>query len=164
MMWFEHKVDSELSQTIRRDLRIYRREKGKGGHKFSFKDLLAIYSSEGDNPEHAVVTHHEDAAWQHYWRHPERGWMLQKSYATRDDADAAVDVFTPPKDNFKTPPRHDNGEFRTEPKKTETHVIAGTEDRPNFLTSKSQSPWVREQMRGVFTRLGYETRVETVTV
>lgn len=164
MIWFEQKTDSELSQAIRRDLRLYRREKGKGGHKFLFKDLLAICSDtdDSDRAEHAIVTHHQDPAWQHYWRHPERGWMQQKAYATRDEAAAAVEVFTPPKIHFKTAVRDpETGESK--PSETATYVFAGVDGGPKTMRVKVSSPWVEKQMAEVFARLGYETDRKTVS-
>lgn len=154
-MWFNHKIDGELAQTIRRDLRLYRREKGRGGHKFLFKDLLSIYSTEGDNPAHVIVTHHDDSAWQHYWRHPERGWMQQKTYDTEDEAKQAVETFERPKDNFRTPVRKPDGSSVTE-----TYLTFKPKGSRQ-LKVKVSTPWVEEQMAGIFARLGFDTNRTT---
>jgi hypothetical protein len=53
---------------------MHRREKGRGGHGFSFGDLQGLWASGAD---YAIVTHAGDRTWQFWWRHPERGWHLQ---------------------------------------------------------------------------------------
>jgi hypothetical protein len=155
-MWFEHKKDGDLAKSIRRDLRLYRREKGKGGHRFVFKDLQEIWSTAGDVPEHVLVTHYQDATWQHYWCHPERGWLQQGFYSSKDDAIQGVGEFTPPEDNFRTAARHPAGE-------TETYMVVSVDGKTETWRSKAAtSPWVQKQMTDVLGRVGFTTRMETV--
>jgi hypothetical protein len=62
---------------------MYRREKGRGGHGFSYSDLKGVWGS-GD--DYAIVTHIDNRAWQLWWRHPERGWFLQSWHRLLNEA------------------------------------------------------------------------------
>jgi hypothetical protein len=151
-MWTEHKVDGDLAKQLRRELRMYRREKGKGGHKFSFKDLRAIYAPDTDDVEHAIVTHNTDSAWLHFWRHQTRGWMQQQPYYSQDEAYQAVEAFEP----YEPKPPPAGSHLRSD----ETYVVGGMPDRPGSIKVKTSSPWTTQQLNDIFHRLGLNPTVQ----
>ena len=83
LQWVKCSVDGSFAKDLRRGIRMHRREKGRGGHRFSFSDLRGIWIS-GD--DHAILTHDDDHAWQFWWRHPERGWYLQSWHRLLSEA------------------------------------------------------------------------------
>lgn len=144
--WIELKVEDALPREIRRELRLYRREKGKRGHKYTFTDLLAVFAVDSDPIEHVVVTHNADPAWQHYWRHETRGWMLQQSYDTQDEAYKAVAAFEP----YEPPPPPPNSKLNAH----KNTIVGSWPDKPNAIKVKASSPWTGEQLHAIFQRLG----------
>lgn len=74
MEWTKQPVDASAAKKLRREIRMHRREKGRGGHGLTFNDIRALWMS-GD--DHAIVSHNSDRSWQFWWRNPDRGWHLQ---------------------------------------------------------------------------------------
>lgn len=74
MEWNIEPLKDGLAKVLRRQIRIFRREKGRSGHRFRYDDLKAMFSA---NEEHVVVTHHEDKLWQYWRKDSEEGWKLE---------------------------------------------------------------------------------------
>ena len=74
MDWTKQSPNGPAAKKLRREIRMHRREKGRGGHGFSFDDIRALWML-GD--DHAIVSHNSDRSWQFWWRNPGRGWYLQ---------------------------------------------------------------------------------------
>jgi hypothetical protein len=81
--WTTTPVDGEIAAAIRRDNRKYRRDKGRGGHRFRYVDLRFMWIA---GTSHVILTHYADRCWQYWWRHPSEGWMLQSWHDSLSEA------------------------------------------------------------------------------
>jgi len=81
--------DDPVVDSLQRDVRRFRREHGRGGHRFRRATLKSVWHIE---LIHAVVNHTDDLVWQHWYNHPSRGWTLQHWYDTRREAQAAAEL------------------------------------------------------------------------
>lgn len=153
ILWTQEPVDGDLAKTLRRDIRMHRREKGRGGHRFRYDDLADLMV--GGN--HVAATHHEDKHWQHWWRDGDEGWKLQGSYTTLRSAQEAAAASVP---------------IRQLPPPLPANLSAGLyvratwprQDRPRGIRVKCSTPRTAEVLTDIFTRLGYETKQENVLV
>lgn len=86
--WTTSPIDGEIAAGIRRDNRKYRRDKGRGGHRFRFVDLRFLWVA---GTSHAILTHYTDRCWQYWWRSPSQGWMLQSWHDSLTEAKEEAD-------------------------------------------------------------------------
>jgi hypothetical protein len=91
--WRKLPLDGDLARSIRKDVRTHRRERGRGGHRFSFSHLKSLYGS--DSGLHAVCNHTDDSVWQFWYRHPEDGWVLVNWHDALREAKAAAELPMP---------------------------------------------------------------------
>lgn len=86
-----------FGQTLRRDIRAHRREKGHDGHRFKYSACTELHVacleplSEGEPAVHIVCTHSDDPVWQHWAHHPDKGWMLVGWWNTKEKAKASAE-------------------------------------------------------------------------
>ena len=137
--WKKQPLDGEVSKGLRKGIRQYRRERGRGGHRFRYDDLKALYSV-GD---FIVLTHHGDSIWQLYHRHPQNGWFLISWHFTRREAQIAA--------------LHPLPDLTPKPKKIKEgiHVLAGWDD-PMVKTMRvhCSSTWTADCIEAAFQSLG----------
>lgn len=88
LQWERIPTNGDFMKKMRRELRIHRREKGRGGHEFVHDDVRTLWAS-GD--DYAILTHNSDRVWQFWWRHPEQGWALQSWHRLLADAKQEAD-------------------------------------------------------------------------
>lgn len=152
--WTQESTDGELAKFLRRDIRLHRREKGKGGHRYRYDDLTGLMVNA--NRDHVAATHLEDKHWQHWWRDGNEGWKLQGSYTTLASAQEAAEAFTP----MRKPP------LAPRPASPGLYVRATwpRQERPRGIRVKCSTPRTAEVLTDIFTRLGYETKQEKVLV
>lgn len=81
--------DVDIVHAIRHDVRKYRREKGRAGHRFRFATIKNIWYVD---EIHAVINHTDDPLWQYWYNHPQDGWILVHWYTTRREAQAAAEL------------------------------------------------------------------------
>ena len=89
LSWVKQPVDGDFARAIRKDVRLYRRERGRGGHRFSMNFIKTLWVA--DDSMHAVLNHIDDLVWQMFYRHPTQGWLLIHWYDTRREAQAAAE-------------------------------------------------------------------------
>lgn len=96
LQWEKISADDPFVKRMRRELRMHRREKGRGGHEFMHDDIRAMWLS-GDDC--VIVSHSTDRVWQFWWRHPEQSWALQSWHRLLAEAKAEADkprIVSPP--------------------------------------------------------------------
>jgi hypothetical protein len=81
-------ADDLVANSIRRDVRRYRREYGRAGHRFRFATLKNLWYVD---MVHAVLSHSDDPVWQHWYNDGKEGWKLVAWYGTRREAQAAAE-------------------------------------------------------------------------
>jgi hypothetical protein len=81
--WHRQPITGSVAKAIRKDNRTYRREKGRQGHRFRYDELRSVWLAGED---FVIVTHQVDRTWQLWWRHPEKGWMLQSWHSLLSEA------------------------------------------------------------------------------
>jgi len=92
--WVKSKgPDDDVAQQIRSDVRRYRREHGRGGHRFRHATLKNLWYVD---QTHAVLNHTDDPVWQYWYNHPINGWVLVDWFRTRREAQAAAERPHPP--------------------------------------------------------------------
>lgn len=91
--WSREKLDGSLARSIRSSIRLRRRERGRGGHRYRFNTLKNLWAVD---VIHAVVNHTDDPEWQYYYNHPSEGWLLISWHLTRREAQAAAELPLPP--------------------------------------------------------------------
>jgi hypothetical protein len=150
LQWERIPADGLFIKKVRRELRMHRREKGRGGHEFIHDDIRVIWAS-GD--DHIILTHNADRAWQFWWRHPEQSWVLQSWHRllaeARDEADRPRIVELPA------------------PKKTDAGLYVCAEwrepyfgERPLMIRCSSQK--TASEIASVFESLGCFVSSKTV--
>jgi hypothetical protein len=87
--WTNQPLDGDVALSIRHDVRQYRRERGRGGHRFRHSHLKSLWSVEDI---HAVLNHNDDPAWQYWYHDARQGWLLVDWFSTRREAQAFVDM------------------------------------------------------------------------
>lgn len=148
--WTHELIDGDLARALRRDIRLKRREKGRGGHRFRYDDLVELMQC----GSHVLVTHKEDQHWQHWYRDGDDGWKLQGWHDTLGAAKVAVEAFSPPAKTPGTPGGPGLYVRATWPR----------QDRPRGIRVKCATPRTAAALEDIFTKLGYEARQETVLV
>ena len=83
LTWTKYPPDGDFAKRLRRGIRMHRRERGRSGNRFSYNDLRVVWGADAD---HAVLTHTDNALWQYWWRHPEKGWFLQSWHRLLSEA------------------------------------------------------------------------------
>lgn len=97
--WGKLPLDGDIARSLRKDIRTNRRERGRGGHRFSFNHLKSIYGS--DNGLHVICNHTDDPVWQLWYRHPQDGWILVDWRDALREAKAAAELPMPDADPAK---------------------------------------------------------------
>lgn len=92
--WSSQPLDGETAHSIRHDVRAYRRERGRNGHRFRFQTLKTLWVS----TNHAVLNHTDDPAWQYWYCDGRQGWLLVDTFRTRREAQAVADAHPVPPD------------------------------------------------------------------
>jgi hypothetical protein len=87
--WKKEKLDSEVPRAIRHDARLYRRERGRGGHRFRFSTLKNVWAVD---EIWAVLNHKDDPIWQLWHNHGRHGWILVDWRLTRREAQALAEL------------------------------------------------------------------------
>lgn len=145
--WKKQALDGEVARAVRHDTRMHRRERGRGGHRFRFDDLKALWHV-GD---YVVLTHHSDSIWQLYHRDPEQGWLLISWFFTRREAQVAA--LHPLPDITPKPKRAVEG----------VHVLAGWPDGEKTMRVPCGTSYTAEVIEAAFASIGCETERELVT-
>lgn len=146
--WSKQPTDGPVSQAIRRDVRKHRRERGRGGHRFSLNYLKTVWSA--SDGSHVVLNHVDDLIWQMWYRHPEQGWVLMDWLSTRREAQAAAETHQPELSDSRPdmPPG--------------IYVLAAWPGRPSTMRVHCSSERTADDITEVFARLGCDTQRELV--
>ena len=149
--WKKAPVDGDEARALRRDIRMRRRERGRGGHRFRFDDLKALWVASTPDGDAAVLTHHGDSIWQ-LWRHDDtRGWLLTSWHFTRREAQvAALKPVEHPE-----PPRRDLAPG--------IHVVASWPKQKPSIRVICTTPYTAQALEDVMTSLGCDVLTETVS-
>lgn len=107
LTWTQESLDAKLVQHLRRDIRAHRRERGRGGHRYVFKDLKELHAgrTEPDLITYVVLTHHQDPAWLVFGWHEGHGWLLLGWHEQCEQARLAAEshVWEPEEDSVASP-------------------------------------------------------------
>lgn len=148
LQWIKHPVDGDFAKALRRGIRMNRREKGRGGHRFIYGDLKTLWGS-GDN--YAILIHDTDRYWQFWWRHPERGWFLQSWHRllseAKEEAESPRILEVP---NSPTPGTYVCAEWK-EPYRGKAPMMV-----------RCHTEYTTKEIRDVFERLGCATSIKAV--
>jgi hypothetical protein len=87
--WKKQPVDGEVAKSIRKDVRTFRKERGRGGHRFRFATLKSLWSADAI---HVVLNHSDDSAWQYWYNDARQGWSLISWHMTRREAQVAAEM------------------------------------------------------------------------
>lgn len=87
--WRKAKDSDPIIDSVQRDVKRFRREHGRGGHRFRRATLKSVWHID---LIHAIVNHTDDLVWQHWYNNPVGGWQLQSWYDTRREAQAAAEL------------------------------------------------------------------------
>ena len=149
--WDKHSVEGDFVRKLRREIHMYRREKGRAGKEFSPDDLRTVWAS---GSSYVVLTHNTDRAWQFWWKHPEKGWFLQSWHRLLSEA----------KEEAEKPRITDLPENTA--KISGLYVCAEWEGenrfapRPIIVLCSSQG--TASDFLDVFQKLGYRAAIKTV--
>jgi hypothetical protein len=133
-----------LTQGLARSLRAAtRRHPHIDGHTFGFSDLKELWVADD---VHVICTHDHDPVWQYWYQHPEKGWMPISIHDTRQQAQQAAAGNVAPGPTGPTPG---------------TYVCAQL-GQGRWMRVLVQSRDGKELLTGIFTRLGANTKIETV--
>lgn len=138
LLWRQVKHDHENVSELKRDIRTYRRETGRAGHRFNPATLKNVWSSGG---VHLVINHVDDPVWQH-WHHGPEGWYLVHWHLSRREAQAAAEL--PLRTVPPTPPGKVSG----------LRVVAGWPGRAGTMVVKCSSPTTAEDVAKVYSNIG----------
>lgn len=147
--WRKAATTDLVAQAIRKDVRSYRRERGRAGHRFSLNHVKSLWAA--NDGAHAVLNHLDDEAWQMWYRHPETGWAMVSWHLTRREAQAAAE-------NGKSAPR--NSELK-EPDPG-LYVLAGSNPDRMTIRTHCRSEIAATDIEAVYAKLGFATARETV--
>lgn len=138
LQWARLKHDHEVVAEIRRDVRTYRRETGRAGHRFNAATLKNVWSSDG---VHVILNHLDDPTWQH-WHLGAEGWYLVHWYTSRREGQAAAEL----------PLRA----VSAEPIMCVTglRVVAGWPGQGGSMIVKCSSPTIAEDIAKVYANIG----------
>lgn len=89
LIWAKQPTDADVAQALRKNVRKYRTERGRHGHRFSMKYLKTVWSAADDL--HVVLNHVDDPTWQMWYQHPDKGWTMISWHGTRREAQAAAE-------------------------------------------------------------------------
>ena len=148
--WNKHSVEGDFVRRLRREIRMYRRERGRAGKEFMPDDLRTVWSS-GSN--YVILTHNTDRLWQFWWKHPEKGWFLQSWHRLLSEA----------KEEAEKPRIVELPEWQdTAPG---TYVYAEWEEKSSdskpFMILCS-TPYTASEVMDVFRQLGCRAAIKTV--
>jgi len=142
--WHKQPIDSPVALAIRRDVREHRRERGRGGHRFSLNHVKSLWSA--NDGRHVVLNHVDDPAWQ-MWHRDNAGWSMVSWHQTRREAQAAAE-------NDSAPP---------EAKITSgIYVLAGSDPERMTIRTHCTSAATADDIEAVYVKLGFTTARETV--
>lgn len=88
LKWVQLKHDHGTIAELRRDVRTYRRENGRAGHRFNVATLKNVWSADG---VHVILNHTDDPIWQH-WHLGAEGWYLVHWHTSRREGQAAAEL------------------------------------------------------------------------
>jgi hypothetical protein len=137
--WKKQDADGEVSKHIRRHVRLYRRERGRGGHRFRYATLKSLWSADAI---HVVLNHKDDPSWQYWYNDPRQGWNLISWHLTRREAQVAAEM---PHPDLTPEPK-----FLTEG----LYVLAGWSDENYTMKVACSSEGTADQIIAVFTGIG----------
>jgi hypothetical protein len=136
-------LDGDVAEEIRHDVRRYRREKGRGGHRFRHATLKNLWHVENI---HAVLNHADDPVWQYWYNHASNGWQLVGYYFTRREAQAAAERPHPI--------------APIKPLAPGRYIFAAWPDHEVTMRVRISSDYTGEQVSKVFGDLGCQTSIE----
>ena len=147
--WSNQPLDGEVAHSIRHDVRAFRRERGRGGHRFRYTHLKTLWVSAA----YAVLNHTDDQVWQLWYQDARQGWLLVDWCRTRREAQAVADANPIPKELVI---------HGTDARDSMITVRAGWPDPqypdlpPKVYTMKvgCATPYTAEQITAVFERIG----------
>lgn len=134
--------DDDVIRLIRRDVRKFRREKGRAGHRFNHAKLKNCWHVE---ETHAVINHTDDPLWQYWYNHPQDGWTLVHWYSTRREAQAAAEL------------PHPEAQAAVDRTVDGLYVKAGWSMDDYTMRVTCASRRIAEEIQGVFRKLGCVT-------
>lgn len=138
-------TEDPVALDIRHDVRRYRREKGRGGHRFRYATLKNLWYVD---QIHAVLNHSDDPVWQYWYHHPLNGWILISWHGTRREAQATAELPHPVEVARSIAPG--------------TYIFAAWPGQEVTMKVRVRSDWVGEQIIRVFGDLGCETKIEVI--
>lgn len=152
--WRQQPLDGDIARVMRRSIRMYRRERGRGGHRFSYLNLKSLWVT--DDLAHVVLNHKDDLVWQFWWNDPLEGWLQISFHSTRREAQAAAEL---PRIPVVVP---------AEKLVPGLYVLAAwpkQDQSPDYkMRVHCRSESAVEAVVEVFDKLGCITKQETVTV
>ncbi len=137
--WEQLGLASNLVRHLRAVNRVTRTE--IDGHVYAYPDLKEAWLSEDGN--HILLTHHKDPVWCHWVQNGD--WRFVGVYPTEQDAENAVLDYV-----------------LACPTQSGTYVQAQRTPESRVIRVRCESEEGPEFLRGVFSRLGYATTIETV--
>jgi hypothetical protein len=147
--WQKQPTTSYIAHAIRKDTRKYRRERGRGGHRFSLNYVKSLWAA--SDGVHAVLNHIDDPAWQIWFCDPETGWALCSWHLTRREAQAVAE------NSLGIPLRPG-----TKGLGPGLYVLAGSDPgRPSIRTFCSSETSAND-IEAVYVKLGFTTAREIV--
>lgn len=147
--WKKQPLDGEVARSIRHDIRMHRRERGRAGHRFRYDDLQVLWAASN---KYAVLRHLSDPVWQFFYNHPTEGWKLISWHFTRREAQvAACQPIPEPK-------------VKAQPVKEGIHVLAGWPKKKKTMRVPCSSPETAGAVEAAFLHLGCEVKRELVTI
>lgn len=146
--WSKQSLTGDVAKALRKDVRTYRRERGRGGHRFSYNYLKTLWAA--DDGLHAVCNHIDDSAWQMWYRHPTDGWIMIDWHLTRREAQAAAESKHP--ELVERKPKIFPG----------INVLAGWPDRDPTMRVHCSSEATATVVSEAFDKIGCITRRELV--
>lgn len=145
--WEKQKNDSAVAKSIRASVHQQRRERGRGGHRFRYSTLKAIWSV---GETHAVLNHTDDTTWQ-YWRNTNGGWLLVSWHLTRREAQASAELPLPA--DLAIPLRVSEAGL---------HVYAGWQQGSYTMDVPCSSDEIAQDIKEAFEIIGCHTELVTI--
>jgi len=147
--WVNLLPSHDLASAIRHDVRLRRRERGRGGHRFNYRTLKSLWSADGI---HAVLNHKDDSTWQLWYDDPTLGWDMVHWYGTRREAQAAAEMPHPERKTAQSSPEHG------------TFVLAGWPNSTHdTMKVHCSSASIADDIMAAFTAIGCSAKKEQVT-
>ena len=142
--WTEHKVDGDFAKEIRKGIRLYRREKGRQGHRFRFDDLRVLWGAHDRKGKYALASHNEDRLWQFWYCDPEEGWKLQSWFKHLKDAQEEAE--RPIAATISDKPQRAPGNY--------IHASWDGKTKGNPIRVRYTSDYTRDTLADIFDKLG----------